>query len=214
MAECVETCKFDDKSWLRIDNTAHNLGIQRSVNHGIDKMFRDDSEWLIYMSATMRFGYFGGLDFIEHLSDNNMDVVEAYGPDSSPGWHCVAFSRSAIEKAGRWDENFYPAQYDDLDYSVRVNKCYMIPQWSKAQIDCFDAGTAHSTRKAGVHVPATSHIFYFQQKWGRHPDRPGGTHDRPWNDKDNPVGYWPSCEIGGVIGRWNQTLPMLEDYHG
>jgi hypothetical protein len=218
MEACAETCAFDEDSWLRVDNTKVNLGIQRSVNHGIDKMFRDETDWLIYMSATMRFGEPGGLDFIDLLEQHpTYGVIEARGAHDNDiwGWHLIAFNRHVVEKAGRWDENFHPAYVDDLDYSVRVRHACPDRAWDKMRIDARDAGAAHALHLTGIKIPGQSHIFYFKQKWGRHPDHHNDREfDRPFGDPANPVPYWPSVVIAGVTGSWNIPLPELEEYHG
>lgn len=225
MDACAETCRFDDASWMRWDNTMTNLGIQRVVNMGIDKMFRDDADWLIYMSTTMRFGEPGGLDFIDHLEQNpTYAVIEAQGytTQSIWGWHLIAFSRKTVEDVGRWDENFHPAYYDDLDYSLRFQKRYAMDfvdtdgpdrrAWEKLQIQAEDAGAAHGLKLAGVKIDPWQHQNYFRQKWGRHPDHPyEPSFDRPYNDPQNPVSFWPSVTIEGVTGTWNMPLP--EDVH-
>jgi hypothetical protein len=220
MDECVKDCKFDRDNWLMVDNSKVNLGIQRPVNMGIDKMVRDDTDWLVYMSATMRFAEPGGLDFIDHLAQHpDHAVIEAMGPTTQSiwGWHLIAFNRRTVEAVGRWDENFYPAYYDDIDYSVRFQRAYKTNEttfadsgvWTKMPIAACDAGAAHALHFGGIKINGEGLISYFTQKWGRHPDYPteGRGYEHPFNNPDNPVQYWPAMNVGGIMGYWDQPLP-------
>lgn len=136
----------------------------RSHNLGIDKMKEDDSDWLIVLSAAMRFGEPGGLDFIAELEKAPGDLV--IEPSYIFGWHLIAFSRQVIEKVGRWDENFTPYGFDDLDYSWRIQKTFDItaPLWRKVSVDVSDAGMAHSIHIGKVESDVNRLREYFKEK--------------------------------------------------
>lgn len=205
---CVATCKFDPDSMLLVDNTVKNVGIMRAHNMGIDKMMADGSDWLIVLSAAIRFGAPGGLDFVERLKEHEgHHVIEASGVF---GWHLIPFSRELLEKVGRWDENFTPYGFDDIDYSLRIQKTFALDNskqlWEKVPVDAEDAGMAHSIKIAKVESPADPLIDYFKKKWGRHPGEwQAGDYDRPFN-KNVPIAYWPNKIIHGVLGTWNQPV--------
>ena len=59
----MATCKLENV--FEIDNTENNIGFSASHNLGIQKMYDDGADWYIVMSAAVRFGEPGGLDFIE-----------------------------------------------------------------------------------------------------------------------------------------------------
>lgn len=202
---CERTWRFDPDSVLMVDNTIMNRGIMRAHNMGIDKMVRDDTDWLIVLSAAIRFGKPGGLDFIKQL-DKHADyhVIEAAGVF---GWHLIAFARHTIETIGRWDENFTPYGYDDIDYSLRFQRAFgidgrMSELWIKVPVDVQDAGMAHGLNLANVKSDPNPKIFYFNQKWGRHPDHSWVlAYQHPWNDPSIPLTYWgPVTTIDGVTG--------------
>ena len=65
MNEFMATCKLENV--LQIDNTTNNIGCMASHNLGVDKMYETESDWLVVISAAIRFGEPGGLDFIEKL---------------------------------------------------------------------------------------------------------------------------------------------------
>lgn len=187
-----------------VDNTRRNIGIMASHNRGIDRMREVDAEWLIVVSAAMRFGDPGGMDFVEALAAHDRHhVVEAAGVF---GWHLIAFRRSLLDKVGRWDENFTPYGFDDIDLSLRIQRAVGVDGrngrvWTKVRGDWSDAGMAHSVHLGGVRTDTNALIDYFVSKWGRHP----GAADvlaymHPFDDPSNPLGYWPMAPNGG---RWD-----------
>lgn len=189
----MRRCRLDV---LEIDNTVTNRGIMCSHNLGIDEMRRTGSEWLIVMSAALRFDpSTGGLDFIEQLDRHEgQHVVEASGVY---GWHLIAFHRSTLDAIGRWDANFTPYGFDDIDMSLRYQLAFNKGGrlWPKVPVKVRDAGMAHGLRRGKVKADAAPLIAYFQSKWGRHPgawQQPNYEH--PFNDASKPIQYWPDAE--------------------
>lgn len=188
----MKRCKLDV---FEVDNTKHNRGIMCSHNLAIDEMKRAGSEWLIVMSAALRFDRdIGGRDFLDQLAARQGHrVVEA---DGVFGWHLIAFHRDTIEAVGRWDANYSPYGFDDIDYSLRYQLVFggHGQLWDKAPVKVRDAGMAHSIKRARVEAAALPRIDYFRQKWGRHPGmwrEPNYAH--PFNDPTKSVKYWPDA---------------------
>lgn len=188
--ECLETCKLDNV--LLVDNTKINKGIMVSHNLGIEKMYRDDSDWLIIMSAAIRFGEPSGLDFIEEIKKKPGHlVIESSGVF---GWHLIAFSRKVIDRVGGWDENFTPYGFDDLDYAWRIKIAYGLdaPYWTKVPVDLKDAGMAHGIKLAGVTSNTNKLREYFKDKWGIYPGESAtNAWKHPFNNKNNELSYCP-----------------------
>ena len=125
----MATCKLENV--FEIDNTENNIGFAASHNLGIQKMYDDGAEWYIVMSAAVRFGEPGGLDFIEILKNTESVIIEALGVY---GWHFIAFHKTLIDKVGFWDTNFTPYGYEDLDYSMRIQRAFLLEyddHWEK-----------------------------------------------------------------------------------
>src|ERR1700728_642922 len=72
--EFMKACKLDV---FEVDNSAENLGIMRSHNLAIDKMIAENADLLIVMSAAIRFGEKGGLDFVEQLDNAYINIAAA-----------------------------------------------------------------------------------------------------------------------------------------
>lgn len=187
---------------LLIDNTVTNLGIMKSHNLGIDKMKEVGADWLIVMSATVRFGEPGGLDFIDIIEkhqdhhvingagrwvDNGVEKVQALG------WHLTAFNKSVFETVGRWDVNFTPYGFDDTDLTLRMKKGFK----DKLKVDSFPCdfshtSNSHSIQLAGVESPSTPRIAYFAEKWGRHPGAwEWDGYEHPFNNQELSLKFWP-----------------------
>lgn len=208
--ECLACCKLDPL--LLVDNTETNLGIMRSHNLGIDFMRAQDADWLIILSAAVRFGDAGGLDFVralEHCTEHA--VVNAEGMF---GWHFMAFARETIEAAGRWDENFTPYGFDDVDYAIRIHKSRPGAIWSGIKdVDASDTTMAHSLELGGVYVDATPQINYLHDKWGGERGAPfDAFHDHPFDDPALSVRVWPKpTGLGPVDGAsWHRAAPWPE----
>lgn len=191
--ECLATCKFENI--LVVDNTVKNLGVAASWNKGIDYMHKINADWLILMSASMRFGPPGGLDFIEHL-EQNPDAHAIAATDIKGGWHLIALSRKTIDTCGRFDQNFYPAELEDIDYATRMLKAFPDFNHPKFGIEAYCKSVAHGRLLAGV-IKYDNHDFrvkYILKKWG---DISNPLWDYPFNDPKNPLTYWPDSADGG-----------------
>lgn len=213
--EFEKTCKLDV---MYVDNTERNLGIMRSHNLGIERMEEQGADWLIIMSAAIRFGDEGGLDFVRSLEDN-MNFINIGAADKDQwdnhqqvgifGWHLIAFSKECINKVGKWDENFFPYGYDDIDYSIRMQKAFPDPEYSrrtkKVPVDVHDTTMAHSVNFAGVRSDNDKLIEYIERKWGvclhgeGKENRIGKYYNHPFNNEENPIAWWPDTPEGG---RW------------
>ncbi len=204
--DCLAGCKFDNL--LLVDNTAENLGVMRSHNLGVDFMRQEDADWLVILSAAVRFGPAGGLDLIDLLETSHKDaaVVNAVG---LYGWHLMAFSRQTVELAGRWDENFYPYGWDDNDYAIRIHKSQPdAPWWGASNLEVADTIMGHSIKLGGVRPDNSHHLAYFAEKWGILPGPPFAEfHDHPFDAPDNPAGYWPPT----MGAEWDRPAPPCDN---
>lgn len=184
--KCLKDCKLKDV--LVVDNTETNIGVAASWNKGIDKLRQDKADWLVILSAAIRFGEAGGLDFINYLDTLDQHIAVEAG--MGLGWHLIAFSKETIEKAGRFDENFYPAYYEDLDYAWRVKQAFgglEPPYWAKFTIDAGIAGWGHGVELGGA--DRVDNKDYMLRKWG---DLTGADlYEHPFNDPNNSIKYWP-----------------------
>ena len=211
---CLQTCRLDDL--VVVDNTVTNRGVAASWNIGIREMYARDADWLIIISAALRFGEAGGLDMLREI-DKHQDALVCQGL----GWHFIAFSRRIIDAVGLFDENFYPAYFEDNDYGRRISlwlrrqgdACtYCVhcgtedvsrhrpgcsdpeggwiesPSWPRVEVDGVVAGNGHGVRLGGVKDEPQKLLDYYEAKWGG--PRGSEVFDLPFGDSNNDLSYW------------------------
>jgi cephalosporin hydroxylase len=190
-----------------IDNTQTNHGVAASWNLGIHQVLKDRLDWLILMSSSMRFGAAGGRDFIDQLTDDKPTLEGGNGI----GWHLVAFPRWHLDQVGSFDENFYPAYWEDNDYGYRGQVLGIDQAWPKAEIDAHWIGNARAARFAGIKVDSARLRDYYCRKHGG----PSGleTYERPFGDGAYDMTWWPEPGHPYALERppAGNRLPVLID---
>ncbi len=201
--ECVASMAPELREHLElVDNTVVNKMVQPSWNIGVRKVIDQKLNWLILLSAAIRFGEPGGMDFVKALEEHAGHTVLEAMPVF--GWHFIAFSRECLELVGEFDENF-PIYFGDIDYSLRIQKAYNVDGrqaqlWDKAEVDVQDMGMAHGIKHAGIVDPAEPRIEYFKRKWGIHPGAYQlEAYATPFDNPNNSISYWPKPESIGAI---------------
>jgi len=196
--EFVKTCKLENV--IAIDNTVNNIGIMKSHNMGVKAMREAGADYLITLSACLRFGESGGLDFIEQLEKEKPFMAHASGlwdgnggiEPIALGWHFTAFSKAIFEKVGGWDTNFSNYGFDDVDLTIRIQKHFGKDYGLKVYpADFRHESTSHSISLADVKSPSTPRIMYFKRKWNKHPGEwQEEGYSTPFN-LDVPLSYYP-----------------------
>lgn len=212
--EFKATLKIPEENCLFVNDTnpVGGIGIMRAHNMGIDFARQKDAKWLIVMSASIRFGEAGGLDFIKAVEEHSeLLVINGAGRVTfdgeaeqviAMGYHLTAFKTDIFTAIGRWDENFTPYGFDDIDLMLRMKK-YFGNQYKvdSLPVDMEHISRSHSIQLAGVIAPSSPRIQYFTEKWGRHPGAwqwDGWAY--PFNEPGNSLAYWPDASNGG---KWN-----------
>ena len=185
---CLASCDWDV---LVIDNTVDNTGVGASWNIGAQHCLDTGADWLIIMSAALRFGEPRGEDFLAALDANEgaIAVEAAHGI----GWHLIAFARSTLERVGLFDENFWPAYFEDIDYARRVLVALAPGEeqwWPKVTVDIAMAGVRHGVDLGGVKDDPDALLSYYRRKWGGDPGLERWS--VPFNDPTHDVRWWPT----------------------
>lgn len=221
--EFIATCKLPREKMLCIDNTTpeKNVGVMKSHNMGIDFMKEQGADWLIVISPAIRFGEAGGLDFVKILEEHpDYHVIHGAsanvegGKQSDPaggginkvfGWHLMGINKTVFEAIGRYDENFTPYGFDDIDMSLRIRKYFKEnTKWETYPCDVTDTRMSHSLHfvpEVVGEADSAPRIAYFVEKWGRHPGAwqwDGWEH--PFNNSEHDLKYFPPAKNGG---KWN-----------
>lgn len=212
--ECVTTMHPEfKKNVIFVDNTVYNKGLMWAQNIGVQKVINEKLDWLIIISAAIRFGQpDGGMDFVKILEDHmDFQVIHAASPNvvgglqhkpegadqvnKIKGWHLTAFSRECLEEVGGFDLNFTPYSLDDICLSIRIQKAFKgRMKWNTFPCNVDDTGLmAHGINLGGVRAPYEPKAAYFAAKYGREGgewDKP--TYDHPFNDETKPLSWWPT----------------------
>jgi hypothetical protein len=200
----AENCLFVDDT-----NPVGGIGIMKAHNMGIDFLREKGANYLIVMSAGIRFGEAGGLDFLKVIEDhpellviNGAGLNRENGLVMAMGYHLTAFRAEVFSGIGRWDENFTPYGFDDIDMMLRMKK-YFVTEYKvdSYAVDMEHVSRSHSIELAGVQAPSEPRIQYFTEKWGRHPgawEWDGWPY--PFHDETKSLKYWPVAPNGG---RWD-----------
>jgi len=191
---CLESLPaISTSNLLLINNTTINRGVAASWNLGRQRVLDESRDWLIILSASVRFGADGLDDFIGVLDDHRIALaVEAA---DEMGWHLIAFPRCTLEAVGPFDENFWPGTFEDNDFSWRI-QCRVkesgqkFRSWPKVSVDAYSASYGHSFLLAGVQGDGACLRDYYIRKWGGPPSEEVFT--RPFGDEAKPLSWWPT----------------------
>lgn len=181
--ECLKTYNGNYEDCYVIPNNETNRGVAGAWNLGVDQMYAQNRGWLVICSESIRFGADGYKNLVDEMdaaSPKTM-VLEA---DNDLGWHLIAFRREVFDKVGYFDELFYPAYYEDNDFSYRYQKAFQTteddyPLWPKVSIDATLIGKAQGLQ----HVEPIDFVALeaeYVKKWGG--VSPNETFDRPYNN--------------------------------
>lgn len=182
---------------LVIENTLQrNTGIAGAWNRGRKAAIARKADWLVALSATVRFGKAGGMDFVEELSSlTDVWAAEAAKLDGEKlSFHFVAFPMRTLIQVGAFDANFWPRDWDDLDYSYRIQLAGgtesppKVAPWPTIQADVDRETVAHSIHMAGVSGTPELLDRYYRKKWG------GPTNHEKFQSPFNsgaPLSWWP-----------------------
>ncbi len=211
--ECRKTIRPPLSEYIyNIDNTKDNVGVAESWNRGIYYMRKFNADWLIIISATMRFGEAGGLDMLRQIEKHQYahiihfakkDVPEQnFGGTTAPPsydegvfyWHLTAVRADVFDQVGYFDPNFYPIYFEDTDFDLRCKQVFGANDERRLilPVDAASAGLRHGVEKAGIKPETEKLIAYFATKWGRHPSAAElGEYSRPFNDYSKSVAFFP-----------------------
>lgn len=112
------------------------------------------------------------------------DFVIAEGGWNANGWCLFAQAARCAELIGPYDENFYPAYYEDLDYERRLKLAGITP--FRAPTIFHHEGWATMRADASHEISSgqgRSNVF-FQKKWGGAPSK--ATFSEPFNGGAGP----------------------------
>jgi GT2 family glycosyltransferase len=155
-----------------------NLGVAASWNWMLE---RTPDEPIVIANDDVLLGK---QTFAEMVSDL------ASHPFVCSGWALFAQTPECTRRVGYYDENFFPAYYEDSDYAVRLARAGIERVWSVTEpvqhAGCWTTATALGDPE-WLRDGIESCRKYFVQKWGAMPsDTFGGYYAEPFNGSPPP----------------------------
>lgn len=146
-------------TWLYPDK---NLGVAASWNRLCHEIFRYHSHAVI-LNDDIQLG-FGANTILQAISKNPDRLIT-----SLIDWCIFILPKTVFEKIGPFDENFFPAYYEDKDYERRIRLAGGgIIRSPLLQPKIYrDNSTAE--KDSTVHLHAHKNKEYFLKKWGGPP---------------------------------------------
>lgn len=170
------------------DPNGHNLGVARGWNVGIRQGLADPTcDYIVLMSASMRFGPELHTTWRRQMETFwGETVIEADGHS----WHLIAFHRRVFDTIGLFDENFYPAYFEAIDFGYRMRMRQMEYGWRHVWVNALSAAVGHGLH-TGVSCPAPPLLNYYREKWGG--DKGEERFVMPYGAQ--PMGYFPEFTV-------------------
>jgi len=164
-----------------------NLGCSGGWNFGIT---HTPGPWIIANSDVFLNDETPITETLKHLETNDF-VISCW-------LSLFGMNRSCVDMVGLFDENFWPAYDEDLDYVTRLSL-------AKGKIYLFGANVIHEHSTAIRSDPKLRQLIgkthgmndqYFIRKWGsKNPNefvgpQVYGSYTRPFNNDKLPLSYW------------------------
>lgn len=170
-----------------------NCGVARSWNVGVDEVLDRNLDYLVIISASMRFGPLLNTAWSWQMKEFwGAKVIESTGHS----WHLIALHRSIFERVGRFDTNFHPGYFEAEDLCLRLR---MIG-WEQGFISCWVNAMSMGValHAPSVECPADPLLDYRRRKWGG--DKAEETFVLPFGNK--PLGYFEDVPIPILAERY------------
>lgn len=190
------------KDWIHV-SFHRNLGVATSWNLGIRWALQGGADAVALISSSVRW-----VKGLSHFTDGDW---EKYGDPkrgllTDASFHASIWARPVFERIGLFDENFWPAYFEDTDWLRRLEICglHTPPEREHVRWPAADGGlrlpllpkvelpglceNAQSLRAGAVNVDFARQERYYTMKWGglKHQE----TYDRPFG-LHVPLAYWP-----------------------
>lgn len=174
------------------DPDGHNLGVARSWNVGVRQVLDRGLDYLVIMSASMRFGPLIHTSWTRQMLEFwGERVIEAHGLS----WHLIALHRTCFERIGLFDTNFH-AYFESIDWCRRLRLVGWEEGFIHVWINALCQGTALHISE--ISCPAKPLIAYYNTKWRG--DKGEEKYDLPWGDK--PLDYFEEVPIPVLAERY------------
>lgn len=187
--------KYDGIEVYR-DRHGHNIGVSGAWNIGARRVVEEQLDFLVIMSASLLFGPGLHTTWTRQMSNHTgYHVIENTGNS----WHLIAFKRIVFETIGYFDENFYPAYFEAVDFARRLELGFPdvgIDRWANLWCNVMSTGIAQHIPL--VDCPAAPLLAYYKKKWGG--DKQEETFTTPYGNQG--LDYWEPVSIPRIAAKY------------
>ena len=186
----IETCRSvaHDYEFIKFFDYRINLGCSRTWNESIEHVYRysSDYETLIIINDDIFFNDNSFIKFVKFVLDNqNIPII--VGPNETyNGFSVFAYNKIAYDLFGYFDENIYPANFEDSDFANRVVLFgYKIPVYEMNITHIRNEGLKNNPSDLFYNVYLPKIRYYYNLKWNN-PDITSGLNPQykyPFNDE-------------------------------
>jgi GT2 family glycosyltransferase len=131
-----------------------NLGVAGSWNLGI-KVLPHAEKWIIASNDIMLGS--GDLDELGDAKNDELTLTEA-----RPHWQLFSVGEEVIRHVGLFDENYYPAYFEDNDYQQRVEHAGFTTRLLQLGVEHDNSSTLRSNKQFQAH---NSNTYKDNQKY-------------------------------------------------
>lgn len=190
--ECINSLIDNETNfeYIIVNNREKNYGVSGAWNIGVDRVIENNIDWLVICSESVRFGPTGAKSIQQALDSASNDdmILEA---DDGFGWHLIAMKRELLLSVGYFDEVFFPAYFEDNDYSYRIR---MISDklgkswypWKKFKLDATLIGIAEGLKFLNYEMDFGWLKAKYEEKWGGSPVE---VYQHPYNNPNYSLRY-------------------------
>lgn len=234
VSNAIEKLKEKYKNTLDVVEPGENWGCSKSWNY-ILKNYMKDYVWIAANDVAFRPGQ---LEIIHaHQEKDREENLGKLGTISftNVGYGFWIMNKTNLERCGYFDENFYPAYYEDIDYNrrmflmdqeckqgirklnvsmrniepiIEMIHCNDQSEINSSKIIDYESATIHSDSKLKELNDITffkCNLPYYVLKWGG--DRRKEKYVHPYGNDENDVNYWEiKPECKEEFNIWNKYL--------
>jgi GT2 family glycosyltransferase len=166
--DIISLCKelsYENEEIRLFDNRT-NRGCSVCWNDAIEHVFvHDQNKYaaLIIVNDDTKFNNHSFIEFVDYVTKNPDQVVI-----KGAGYSVFGYTRLAYEKLGYFDENIYPAYFEDSDFSARIQNAGFNEIDFNVDISHIGSSSIPSNNLRRtfeeVYLPRTR--AYYHKKWG------------------------------------------------
>jgi hypothetical protein len=201
----LESIRFPNNfTWqpIIINNWSHNNGVAAAWNLGCKKAIESNFDYIMIINDDIVCAPHTPFHMVDLLSDKSIGVITATDHRNSmtadevrvasypsyeteildaPDFACFMLTPESYKHIGQFDENLYPAYFEDNDYCYRSILSGL--QCVRSQNSVFYHHGSQTQKSGEPVVPSEqfeANRDYYTRKWGGVPGEE--VHSHPWND--------------------------------